>query len=262
MQATPQLRLLGASEPSAILLFIKKGAVLTHGSLSTNPDLPVMKTISYEAESATGGVSQTNVHCSGGSHKTRIGNSVRLGFINVKAEVAGEYALTLYYLLPSDSRQAYVQVGLSGDRAYYDFHALDDYDRSKGLVQGMKTVYVQLEAGINRIYFGNENGTAPDLDKITITPTWATQQAGTDAITTPQADDSGPLASMSLSGSTVHVNTIVSGSLHVFSLDGRKLHAIAVPAGESQVTLHHLHGPVILSLAAGTHAYARKVILP
>ncbi len=224
--------------------------------LSTNPDLPTMQTVSYEAESASGGVAADNVHCSKSKYKTRIENAKALQFRTVKAEVAGEYALTLYYMLPEENRNAYVQVG-DGEKLYYDFHQRDDYDRSKGLVLGMKTINVQLQEGTNIIYYGNDNGTAPDLDKITVTPTWATQQASTDAVQSPTV----PLANFEVQGSTLTVNSLSAATLHVFSLDGRVLHTEAVPAGSSQVSLRYLHGPVILSLNTGVHSFARKIIL-
>lgn len=225
--------------------------------LSTNPDLPMVTTVSYEAESATGGSAVDNVHCSKGKYKTKIENTQALQFRTVKADVAGEYAVTLYYMLPEDSRNAYVQVG-DGEKLYYDFHQRDDYDRSKGLVLGMKTVYVQLQEGTNIIYYGNDNGTAPDLDKITVTPTWATQQASADAVQLPNV----PLANFDVQGSTLTVNSLSAATLHVFSLDGRVLHTEAVHAGCCQVSLRNLHGPVILSLNTGVHSFARKMILP
>ena len=114
-----------------------------------------------------------------------------------------------------------------------------------------------LQEGTNIIYYGNENGTAPDLDKITVTPTWATQQASTDAVQSPTI----PLANFEVQGSTLTVNSLSAATLHVFSLDGRVLHTEAVPAGSSQVSLRYLHGPVILSLNTGVHSFARKIIL-
>ena len=230
--------------------------------LSTNPNLPTMQTMNYEAENANGGIAADNVNCSKGKYKTNISTASRLLFRSVKADVAGEYALTLYYMLPEDSRQAYVQVGDEGEKTYYSFHQRDDYDKNKSLVLGMKTVYVQLQAGTNRIYYGNENGDAPDLDKITVTPTWATQQLPPDAVAAPKATDNARAAQFTVSGSTVHVSTIAAGRLHIFSLDGRVLHTAAVPAGESQLQLPNLHGPVILSLAVGSHGYAQKAVLP
>ena len=224
--------------------------------LSTNPDLPTMKTVSYEAESASGGLAVDNVHCSKSKYKTRIENTRTLQFRTVKAEVEGEYALTLYYMLPDENRNAYIQVG-EGEKLYYDFHKCDDYDSSKGLVMGMKTVYVQLKEGNNVIYYGNENGTAPDLDKITITPTWATQQPSTDAIQSPIAS----LADFEVQGSTVTVNSPSAATIHIFSLDGSVLSTTNVSAGSNQISLRHLHGPVILSLNTGVHSFARKIVL-
>ena len=96
-------------------------------------------------------------------------------FSRIKVDGDGEYAVTLYYMLPEEERRAYIQVGDDGDKVYYDFHTRDDYDRSKGLTMGMKTIYVQLKEGTNILYYGQEDGTAPDLDKITVAPTQETQ---------------------------------------------------------------------------------------
>lgn len=230
--------------------------------LSTDPNLPVIKTVSYEAENATGGTSAENVHCSKGKYKTKIENTNALQFKSVNADVAGEYALTLYFMLPEESRSAYIQVGDEGEKLYYDFHQRDDYDRSKGLVMGMKTIYVQLQAGNNLIYYGNGNGTAPDLDKITVTPTWATQQLPTDAVEAPRTDNDNPIATLTISGATANISTISAGRLHLYAPDGRLLYTTDVAAGNSQVSLQAWHGPVIVSFATGTHAFARKALLP
>ena len=227
--------------------------------LSTNPDLPQMKTVDYEAENASGGSVAENVHSSKGKYRTGIGKDRRAAFTTVQADAAGEYALTLYYMLPEENRSAYVQVGEDGDKLYYNFHQRDDYDRSKGLVMGMKTVYVQLQEGINQIFYGNESDSAPDLDKITVVPTWATQQSmQPDAVATTEA----PLITIEVKNASATVSTLSPAMLHVFGADGRTIQATAVPAGTSEVSLHHLHGPVILSLNAGSHSCARKVVLP
>lgn len=226
--------------------------------LSTNPDLPVMKTVSYEAENAIGGTTAQNTQCSKGSYRTNIGKAKVLNFYSVKAEVAGEYALTLYYMLPEEGRSAYVQVDSEGEKLYYDFPGRNDYDRSKGLILGMKTVYVHLEEGVNRIYYGNDTDIAPDLDKITITPSWALQKEIADGVQTPLAHADNIL-SFTIEGGEVVTSQAVPGSLCIYDLNGKLLSSTPLPAGSSRIPLGQHHSPVIVSLSAGTHATARKV---
>lgn len=228
--------------------------------LSTKPDLPAMQTVSYEAESAIGATTAQNTQCSKGSYKSGIANTKNLNFRSVKVDSAGDYALTLYYMLPEESRSAYVQVETEGEKLYYDFHARDDYDRTKGLILGIKTVYVHLEAGTNRIYYGNDNGSAPDLDKITVTPSWTLQQEIADGMASPLTPENA--LSLTIVGSEAVTHSTVPGRLSFYTLDGSLLHAVDIPAGNARTSLGQQTGTVIVSLSAGSHATARKVVLP
>ena len=227
--------------------------------ISTNPNLPTMQTTSYEGENATGGALAENVHCSSGKYKTRIDSTRPLQFRSVRANAAGEYALTIYYMLPDDSRQAYIQVGDDGEKLYYDFHQRDDYDNSKGLVLGMKTVYVQLQEGANRIYYGNENGSAPDIDKITITPTKQTQDI-IDGIQETAAELNTVEQALRLEGDYIVCSTLDQGTLNIFDVSGRLLQSSPVGAGLTKVKVA-ARGYVIASLNVNARAFARKFII-
>ena len=181
-------------------------------------------------------------------------------FSRIKAESDGEYALTLYYMLPEETRQAYIQVGDEGDKLYYDFHIRDDYDRSKGLVMGIKTVYVQLKEGTNIVYYGCEDGQAPDLDKITVTPTKATQDF-IDGIRQPEAMPLTAEQALRFEDGCIVCSTLQDGTLSIFDLNGRLLQRTPIQAGETKKRTD-AHGPVILSLSTGSRAFARKVMLP
>jgi len=228
--------------------------------ITTDENRPYYRTTSYEAESASGGARQSNAHCSGSYNKGRIQNDTKLKFSRIKAESDGEYALTLYYMLPEETRRAYIQVGDEGDKLYYDFHIRDDYDRSKGLVMGIKTVYVQLKEGTNIVYYGCEDGQAPDLDKITVTPTKATQDF-VDGIRQPEAMPLAAEQALRFEDGCIVCSTLQDGTLSIFDLNGRLLQRTPIQAGETKKRTD-AHGPVILSLSTGSRAFARKVMLP
>lgn len=224
--------------------------------ITEDANRPYLRSVNYEAESASGGSRQTSAHCSGGSYKSNISNTTKLQFHNVKVDTDGEYALTLYYMLPEEERRAYIQVGDDGDKIYYDFHMRDDYDRSKGLVMGMKTVYVQLKEGTNIIYYGQEGGLAPDLDKITVTPTKATQDV-TDGIREPGSVPTTVEQALRLEDGYIVCSTLEGGVLSLFDAGGRLLQTTPVPAGEARIKVQ-TRGLVVASLTSNTRAFARK----
>ncbi|MBO7119234.1 MAG: glycoside hydrolase family 97 catalytic domain-containing protein [Bacteroidaceae bacterium] len=227
--------------------------------ITTDENRPYLRAISYEAESAIGGTRQSNAHCSGGYNKSRIQNDTKLKFTRVKTDFAGEHALTLYYMLPEETRRAYIQVGDEGDKIYYDFHMRDDYDRSKGLVLGMKTIYVQLQEGTNIIYYGCEDGQAPDLDKISVTPTQETLDIY-DGIREPGAVPTNVEQALRLDGDCIVCSTLDEGTLSLFDTSGRLLQKVPVGAGETRVKVS-ARGFVIASLSVNARAFARKFIV-
>ena len=251
-----QKRTVTASSTLSIAVKANGGATVI---ITTDEARPYLRATNYEAESASGGTRQSNNHCSGGYNKGRIGNGTTLKFTRVKAETDGEYAVTLYYVLPEEERQAFLQVGEEGEKTYYDFHVRDDYDRSKSLVLGMKTVYVQLKEGTNVLVYGCEDGSAPDLDKITVTPTKATQDI-IDGIQAPGVVPTTVEQALRLEGDCIVCSTLDGGTLSLFDATGRLVRRVPVAAGESRIRVES-RGLVIASLGAGARAFARKFLI-
>lgn len=241
--------------------------------VTTDENRPCLRTTNYEAESASGGTRRSSGHCSGGYYKT-VKENANLKFGRVKADGDGEYALTLYYMLPegdatdsgaaAEESRAYIQVGDKGEKVYYDFHSRDEFDQSKGLVLGMKTIYVQLKEGTNIIYYGCDGGVCPDLDKITVTPTKQTQDI-IDGISLPDAKPTNTDRALRLEGDCIVCSTFDGGTLSIFDLNGHLLQKTSVEAGEERIKLLHLKEgermPFIASLNVGTRAFARKFLI-
>lgn len=227
--------------------------------LSTQDTLPKPKWTTYEAENYTlvGGTKKQATDCSAGAYLTGLGNKTRAAITRVNAEADGEYAITLYYKLGS-SNSAYLQVGNNGDKNYYAFETHTDKDNSHGYTWAMKTVYVTLQKGRNILYYGNDNGAAPDLDKILVTPTMQTQQAIT-SINLPSATTANLNNDvLQKSGKSVMTHLLQPGHLHVYSLAGHLLHTTTVPAGSATTRLP-VDGTVIVSIDCGRQGYARKM---
>ena len=231
--------------------------------ITTDENRPCLRATNYEAESAAGGTKKSSEHCSGGYYKT-VRENASLKFSRVKADGDGEYAVTLYYMLPDEGRRAYIQVGDDGEKAYYDFHSRDEFDQSKGLVLGMKTVYVQLKEGTNIICYGCEDGVCPDLDRITVAPTKETQDL-IDGISLPDAKPTNTDRALRLEGDCIVCSTFDGGTLSIFDLNGHLLQKTSVEAGEERIKLLHLKEsermPFIASLNVGTRAFARKFLI-
>ena len=248
-----QKRTVTSSTTLSINVLANGGATVI---ITTDENRPYLRSTNYEAERATGGTRTQNAVCSGGYYKGNITGSKTLKFGTVKAETDGEYAVTFYYMLPEEERRAYIQVGDDGDKIYYDFHTRDDYDRSKGLVMGMKTIYVQLKEGTNILYYGQEDGQAPDLDKITVTPTKVTQDL-IDGITVPGAKPTTLEQALRLEGDEFVCSTLDGGVLTIYDVSGRLLQRETVKAGEARIKAA-VSGMVIANLNVGTRAFAQK----
>ena len=225
--------------------------------ISTDADRPYFQTVSYEETTGAGGTRVASGHCSGGYYKN-ISENASLKFPRINADADGEYAMTIYYMLPEEESHAYIQVGDEGDKMYYDFHVRDDYDRSKGLVMGMKTIYVQLKEGLNTVYYGCDNGIAPALDKITVTPAKSTQDTGISQL---NGTSSALGETLELTGDDVIVcSTIDGGVLSLFDTSGRCRQKVQVEAGETRVKVA-TRGVLIASLNMGRRSIARKFII-
>lgn len=131
------------------------------------PVPPTMQTYEAELSSNTliGNTSVISVAscsaCSGGEKVWYIGNGNALQFNLVNVTVSGNYILTLYYCTNED-RVGYVSVDNNPGIAV-SFASTGSFN-----IVGSHAILVTLNAGDNTIKFYNDNGFAPDLDKIVI----------------------------------------------------------------------------------------------
>jgi hypothetical protein len=128
--------------------------------------VPEPVTVVYEAEAAdlSGFVRLFDVaDASGGAVVGMIGlhTSNHVRFSAVTVDTAGAYELTLYYA-SAPERQGMVSVN-DGELVTIEFPALGD-----GREVGSVSIPVELAAGANAIWFGNAEGPAPALDRITV----------------------------------------------------------------------------------------------
>lgn len=250
---------LKSTDKLSVRLSSNGGAVVI---FSTSDKLPRPEGTTYEAETYAryGGKSTVDNNCSGRRRLANIGNDTRAEIRNVNAPVEGDYALTMYYKLYADRDKAYIQVGDDGTKSYYTLEKLEDNDNAHGTIYAMKTVFVHLQAGDNVIHYGNEDGMAPDLDKIIVTPT----QEVLTGISTPtfgKTDGDTNGISLRVNGNNVTCTTLSGGRLDVFSLGGQRLFTKDIPAGESTTQLDDIKGTVIVSLSTGARGYSKKVVL-
>ena len=195
------------------------GAVVV---LSTSPDLPKPQWTTFEAEEYTrvGGLVTIDSYCSGGKVVTSLNGDSRIAITGVVPPVAGEYALTIYHRLETDVNRAYVSVG-SGEKKYYSFKTPAEGDH--GVSYAINTVYVNLKEGRNTIYYGNENGRAPSVDKFVLTPTLATQ-AVISGITQPVMTSDGAASRKYIDGRRIVIKDGDDrGAERTYGLDGIRI---------------------------------------
>jgi len=137
--------------------------------LSTSPNHPKPELTKYEAESTdnlfhlVSRPTDTDGLCSGNKFVGNIGTGNSLTFQKVQAPVAGDYAMTIFYM-SLDARSAYVKVNGANSMSY-DFNSTDGWG-GNGL--GFKTVIVTLKEGDNSIEMGNAASFGPNIDRIVI----------------------------------------------------------------------------------------------
>ncbi|GHO88399.1 alpha-galactosidase D [Dictyobacter formicarum] len=128
------------------------------------------KAVSYEAESPTnntlGGNAQIVVcsTCSGSEKVGNLGAGGSVQFNTITKKKAGIYTMTMYYTDGDSQRSMYISVN-GGSGVLLDFHGLSNNNWNQ--VQAMQ-VSIQLNSGTNTIKFYNNEGYAPDLDRITV----------------------------------------------------------------------------------------------
>ncbi len=122
---------------------------------------------SYEAEAkentlASSAKEAAGAKCSGGKKVGYIGNDAgTLQFNNVKADKDGAHTLSIYYT-SAEPRAAYISVnGELGIKV--EFEPTITWTKI-----AVKDLDINLKAGVNTIKISNEEGWAPDIDRISI----------------------------------------------------------------------------------------------
>ena len=156
---------------------ISEGGFLMQVSTNGNLDCPAER-VTYEAEAPENTLDEgvtitpyTDLHASGGKYVTEMAPGKALRFNNVKAEKAGDYLLTLYYMTQED-RYAKLLVNneLVGDSV--TFMGNSNITRTYN-PEGMcwKMIPVRLKAGDNTITLKScDSLWAPNFDRLTIHP--------------------------------------------------------------------------------------------
>lgn len=131
---------------------------------TTGPDGPR----TYQAEAAgnefAGGAGVWDCSgCSGGRKAGYIGGSGTMAFPAVSAPADGTYLLTIDYVAADASRQA--KITINGRSTWINAPGSNDEDWN---TPQTLQIPVQLDAGENKITFGNPDGSAPDLDRLIV----------------------------------------------------------------------------------------------
>ena len=126
------------------------------------------------------------------------------------ADVAGEYNVDIHYYTAVD-RSMYTQVN-NGEKKVENYSSTGSW---KGAESQVKSVKVQLNAGENTITVGNDNGDAPNLDCIVVTPS---SSLGIQEVSNAAASEQGNGRIFNLNGQ--EVKTVKKGDIYI--TNGRK----------------------------------------
>lgn len=137
---------------------------------------------SLEAEDYNQGGTVSNDN-EAGSYVSNIGGNKKVVFTNVKADRAGSYAVTLYYIAKA-ATTGYLQANDGSQKAisFVNPNVKTNNGGETGKTIGFKTVTIDLNEGNNTLTFGS-NGTAPGLDHITVRPAFDYAASDSDATT-------------------------------------------------------------------------------
>lgn len=186
--------------------------------------------------------------CSGGAYLDNVGgNRKMVRFTDVTVPEDGEYNLTLFYLTKG-VRDAYVQVN-DGERLYHSFR---DSDGRLAFV----TVPVTLAQGSNIICIGNENGSAPALDRAVVSH--CTKGDGKPASVADAACDA--ICTIVPSGDAVVVNTLSDALATIYNAAGMKLSEQKIAAGVNTLPIA-TKGMCIVNIRSNSLSISKKIII-
>jgi hypothetical protein len=105
---------------------------------------------------------RTCAGCAGGHEVRYIGKGGTLAFNGVETHVAGDYAVTVVYCLPTAPREAYISVD-NGLPLVVKFSPTGSWT-----TPGSTTITLVLKDGRNTIRFGNSDAGAPDISELLV----------------------------------------------------------------------------------------------
>ncbi|MDE5941213.1 MAG: glycoside hydrolase family 97 catalytic domain-containing protein [Muribaculaceae bacterium] len=221
--------------------------------LSENRSMVAPAVIRREAENYNmRGSRKADADCSGGFYIGELNNSKKyLNFNDIEVDRGGDYYLTLYYL-DNDDHQAYIQVN-GGDKEYHMFNRPGSSINGRDM--GFKTVKVHLEEGLNTIVYGNDNGVAPAIDRITVTGFGVPRQASVPCV----AAESDELFSWRFAAGGIMVTLPDDSAIYLFDTDGHLLYGRALKAGEHMVEVP-IGMPVIANVVCGSYSRSIKIV--
>lgn len=135
-------------------------------SASDATGIPVYTTLEAEQAALGGGaVVNGDANCSNGYSVGNVGGTNNTGTVafNYYADQAGTHSINVYYMT-YEARNMYMQLN-GGNKQYTNYPATGAWD-GKGI--GNMTFTVNLKEGDNTIIFGNDNGYAPNIDRIEV----------------------------------------------------------------------------------------------
>lgn len=197
------------------------------------------------------GTRKVDADCSGGQFIGELNNAKKyLNFDDIEVEKEGDYYLTIFYL-DNEEHTAYIEVN-GGEKEYHAFN------RPGGTISGrdmaFKTIKVHLSAGVNKIVYGNENGLAPAVDRITVTSFDKPETASAEEITADNLFD----ASWRFIAGGIEIDLPADATVSVIAFDGRLLSSRSFKAGKAALELP-AGANVIVNVVCGSLSQSFKI---
>ena len=226
--------------------------------ISRRNDITYPYTIRREAEDYAQGVGVVNDNnwCSQGKKADVMDNatSQSIMFNDIDAKYAGEYTLTFFYT-NENSSTAYIQV--NDDKAI-----LHSFNKAGGESShdplGFTTIFVNLKEGNNTIkIYSAGNSKTPAFDRILLMKEVKDAPAES-AVTELVSDVMAP--EISVTGKNITVNSLESGVMTLYGLDGKEIEQHAVKAGCNEFATS-FSGIAVVNVHNGSASYSKKITL-
>lgn len=220
--------------------------------LSKNSDMVAPIVMRREAEDYNyRGIRKSDADCSGGKYIDELFSEKKyLDFNDI--EVAGECDayITLFYMA-TEEKSGYIQVN-GGEKEYHMFRRTGSSVNGRDVY--FKTVKVHLLPGVNSIRFGNDNATAPAIDRVTVTAFGAPQASGVDEVSADPLN----VSAFVLNGGVLSGILPFDSMAYVFDTAGHLLSSGSHKAGQVEISIPSGQ-PVIVNIVSGSYSTSMKV---